>query len=388
MNNYTMLDQLVKNSKSKILDWIEAEYNNSPKPIYTSVDIRNAGFKIAHVDTNIFPSGFNNASDGSKEIALKLLASYMQSNFPKVRKMLLVPENFTRNINYLKNLKVLEGLFSKAGFQVKVGSPYITEEFPVAELDLHIYPISKKENEVYIGTFIPDLLVLNNDLTLGLHEIFKNIKQPIIPNTNLGWFKRRKTNHFNAHSEIAEKFAKEFGFDSWLISTYVQSCGNIDFRKKQGIECIANKVEEMLASIKAKYSENNIKSEPFIFIKSDMGTYGMGVMPVKSAEEVLHINKKHRHSMDVIKHGVHNSDVIIQEGVPTIELTDNHAAESMAYLINGTVFDLITRVNEDKDQSSNLNTHGMYFKSNIVTEFNIKTCIASLATLAVTKELV
>ena len=234
MNNYEMLDQLVKTSKSKILDWIEAEYKHSPKPIYTSVDIRNAGFKIAHVDTNIFPSGFNNASDESKEIALQLLISYMQSNFPKVINILLVPENFTRNINYLKNLKVLEGLFSKAGFQVKVGSPYITEEFPVAELDLHIYPISKKENEVHIGNFIPDLLVLNNDLTLGLHEVFKNISQPIIPNTKLGWFKRRKTNHFKAHTEIAEKFAKEFGFDNWLISTYVQSCGNVDFRKKQG----------------------------------------------------------------------------------------------------------------------------------------------------------
>jgi len=29
-------------------------------PFYSSVDLRNSGFKLALVDTNLFPAGFNN----------------------------------------------------------------------------------------------------------------------------------------------------------------------------------------------------------------------------------------------------------------------------------------------------------------------------------------
>ena len=32
-------------------------------PLYTSVDIRDAGFKLSIVDTNLFPAGFNNVCD-------------------------------------------------------------------------------------------------------------------------------------------------------------------------------------------------------------------------------------------------------------------------------------------------------------------------------------
>ncbi len=386
MSNFSMLEGLVSKSRSQMLSWIEAEYNTSIKPIYTSVDLRNAGFKIAHVDANVFPSGFNNISADSQKLASSLLKLHMKNYDLKTKKILLVSENFTRNINYLKNLKMLEQLFFNAGFDIKIGSPYIDQQLAVPELNLGIYPIERIKNTVHIKEFIPEIVILNNDLTLGLHAILKDIEQHIVPNPKLGWHNRRKTRHFSIYSTLAQRFAEEFGFDSWLINTLVESCENIDFRKKQGLECIAEKVDKMLNEIKQKYKENNILESPFVFIKSDMGTYGMGIWPVKSGDEVLHINKKHRHSMDVIKHGVHNSDVIIQEGVPTIETENGHTSETMAYLINGTVFDLLNRVNQDKDKSSNLNSHGMYFSSHITDAFSIKTCIASLATLAITKE--
>ncbi len=385
-SNYTQLNALVTANEQRIIEWIEAEYNSQPKPIYTSVDIRNAGFKIAHVDTNLFPSGFNNISAESKPIAVKLFKQYLSTNFPEVKTIALVPENFTRNLKYLQNLLVLKELLQTAGYTVEIGSPYVDEVYVVQELDLPIYPIKKPATKILVNSVDIDLVILNNDLTLGLPDILQNISIPIIPNAELGWHKRRKQNHFHIYNSIADRFSKEFGIDSWDIKTFFTNCEGIDFRHKTGLTAVAEKVEDLIRSIKNKYVEKNISSEPFVFIKSDMGTYGMGIMMVRSGDEVLHINKKHRHTMDVIKHGVHNTSVIIQEGVPTIEKEELHTSETMAYLINGKVFDLVSRINKDRDDSSNLNSHGMYFKGNIATGFNIKTCIALLATLAAAQE--
>ena len=40
--------------------WLRSEWHKTPPPFYCSVDLRNAGFKLAPIDTNLFPAGFNN----------------------------------------------------------------------------------------------------------------------------------------------------------------------------------------------------------------------------------------------------------------------------------------------------------------------------------------
>ena len=50
-----VLDSMPAIERSFRLEWME----HTP-PFYTSVDLRNAGFKLAPVDTNLFPGAFNN----------------------------------------------------------------------------------------------------------------------------------------------------------------------------------------------------------------------------------------------------------------------------------------------------------------------------------------
>src|SRR3569832_253635 len=38
--------------------WLRRQWLETPAPFYCSVDLRNAGFKLAPVDTNLFPAGF------------------------------------------------------------------------------------------------------------------------------------------------------------------------------------------------------------------------------------------------------------------------------------------------------------------------------------------
>ena len=46
--------------QTDIEQWFRAQWLEHSPPFYAPVDLRNAGFKLAPVDTNLFPGGFNN----------------------------------------------------------------------------------------------------------------------------------------------------------------------------------------------------------------------------------------------------------------------------------------------------------------------------------------
>ena len=45
-------------------------------------------------------------------------------------------------------------------------------------------------------------------------------------------------------------------------------------------------VEALLAKIRRKYKEYGINEKPFVVVKADDGTYGMGIMTVRDAKEL------------------------------------------------------------------------------------------------------
>ena len=54
------LEQRVLDSMPAIEYWFRTQWLEHAVPFYASVDLRNSGFKLAPVDTNLFPGGFNN----------------------------------------------------------------------------------------------------------------------------------------------------------------------------------------------------------------------------------------------------------------------------------------------------------------------------------------
>ncbi|MCZ4418581.1 glutamate--cysteine ligase, partial [Enterococcus lactis] len=84
------------------------------------------------------------------------------------------------------------------------------------------------------------------------------------------------------------------------------------FDEDTGSECLADNVTMLLAKIKKKYKEYGIKDQkPFVIVKPDAGTYGMGIMTVRDASEVRDLSRNQRARMSVIKDGVAVTDVII-----------------------------------------------------------------------------
>ena len=180
------------------------------------------------------------------------------------------------------------------------------------------------------------------------------------PNT-AGWTVRRKSNHFQTYRKVAEEFAGVIGIDPWLIAPLFAKCGRINFQERTGEECLEGYVAEILDGIRAKYREYGIREEPFVIVKADAGTYGMGVMTVKDPSEVKGLNRKQRTKMAVVKEGLQVHEVLVQEGIYTFESVDEAVAEPVVYMIDHFVVGGFYRVHTERGKDENLNAPGMQF---------------------------
>lgn len=346
---------------AEIEAWFRREWQFIMPIITTSVDLRNAGFKLAPVDTNLFPAGFNNINPDFMPLCIQAMQTVIGQKMPGCRRILLVPETHTRNQFYAKSLSVLIDILQKAGFDVQLGQSESSE--PI-HLPNHIIlkPIIRDNLRISVEGFNPCMILLNNDLSSGIPEIFMGIEQPIMPHPNLGWAHRLKSQHFKSYDAVAKAFAAEFNFDDWLINPYFTSVENVDFMAMTGIEAIAKVVDEMLNKIRAKYDEYGITEIPYVVVKADNGTYGMGVMTVKSGQEILDLNRKSRTKMSSIKGSQKVDKVLIQEGVHTFETTEDGAVEEpVVYMIGQYVVGGFYRVHENRGADENLNAPGMHF---------------------------
>ena len=351
--------------------WLRTQWLEHTPPFYASVDLRNAGFKLAPVDTNLFPGGFNNLNPAFLPLCVQAAMSAIEKICPEARNLLLVPENHTRNQFYLMNVARLATILHATGLNVRIGSllPEITEpttlELPDGQT-LTLEPLKRIGTDgrrLGLEGFDPCAVLLNNDLSAGVPELLLNVnEQFLIPPLWAGWHVRRKSGHFAAYREVATAFATELGIDPWLINPDFEVCGQINFHERTGEECLAANVDMLLQRMRLKYQEYGITQEPFVIVKADAGTYGMGIMTVKDASEVKGLNRKQRNKMAVIKEGQQVTEVIIQEGVPTFEQVDEGTAEPVVYMIDRYVVGGFYRVNTGRGIDENLNAPGMTFK--------------------------
>jgi glutamate--cysteine ligase len=280
--------------------------------------------------------------------------------------LLLIPESHTRNIFYLQNVAVLANILRQAGLNVRIGTliPEITKPTPL-ELpgggELILEPLVRSGNRIGLADFDPCTVLLNNDLSGGIPEILKGVEQTIMPPLHAGWSTRRKSRHFAAYQDLVREFSALLEIDPWLIDPIFGRCGKIDFNSRQGEECLAANVSDLLEDIGDKYREYGIKQDPFVIVKADAGTYGMGIMTVKSPDDVMDLNRKARNKMAVIKEGVSVTEVLIQEGVYTFESINGAVAEPVVYMIDHFVVGGFYRVHTGRGVDENLNSPGMHF---------------------------
>ena len=116
------LEQRVLDSMPAIERWFRLEWMEHTPPFYSSVDIRNAGFKLAPVDTNLYPGGWNNLTDEMLPLAVQAAMAAIEKICPEARNLLIIPENHARTPLYLANVAQLSRIFHRAGLNVRIGS--------------------------------------------------------------------------------------------------------------------------------------------------------------------------------------------------------------------------------------------------------------------------
>jgi glutamate--cysteine ligase len=258
-------------------------------------------------------------------------------------------------------------IFHQAGLNVRLGTldESITKPTEVALPDgtaLTLEPLVRSRGRLGVKGFDPCTILLNNDLSAGVPRVLENLhEQYLLPPLHAGWVVRRKTKHFAAYEELAKKFAKLLGMDPWLINPLFTRCGEVNFSDGSGDECLTSNAEVLLAKIKRKYKEYGIQEKPFIIVKADAGTYGMGIMTVRDPRELAELSRRTRNKMSVIKDGQEVSEVILQEGVPTYERVNDAVAEPVVYMIDRYVVGGFYRVNAERGIDENLNAPGASF---------------------------
>lgn len=363
------LEQRVIDSMPATERWLRLEWMEHTPPFYTSVDLRNAGFRLAPVDTNLFPTGWNHLGDSMLPLAAQATVAAIEKRCPNAHSLLLVPANRAgHNPSYLASLARLRRLLSMAGLDVRIGSidPEVkqieTHTLPDGE-HITIEPALCDARHLYLPHFEPCVVLLNHELDRGVPGILEDVQgQVLMPPLQAGWHTRRKSRHFAAYDDVARRFGKLLGIDPWLINPMFAQCDGIQPQQPSGLEQLRSQADALLQRIRRKYKEYNISERPFIVIKIDNGTAGTDVLTVRDAADIGHTAPgtgswcKSTHSTSCT--GCH---AFLQEGVMTHEQVHAAPAEPVVYMIDRSVVGGFYRVHAERRGDENLNIPGAQF---------------------------
>ena len=352
----------LEENRELITNWMTKKRSEVPIPIYGSVDIRDSGWKVAVVDANHFPAGFNNISDQDVERLSSLLREHILRQNPECKWVHLYPESHTRNQGYIENVATIKRLIENGGFRCTVGSPELEGHGSLDGITgpLVLEMVVVEDESLLIGGQKPDLIMLNNDLTegmvdgLGAHQVS--------PPPHMGWQRRRKSEHYACLQAYVDEIAEILNIDPWhLLTDWFVSEGKC-LEKETCRKILASEVDEFLARISARYESLGIDREPVAFIKNDSGTYGLGIMAVRSGDELLTLSNRKFKKLMYSKGGVDVENFLIQEGVPTnIKTPDGAPVEPVVYLVDGEAASWFYRINPKKGEMENLNSPSAKF---------------------------
>jgi glutamate--cysteine ligase len=358
------LEARILESMPAIERWFRLEWMEHTPPFYSSVDLRNAGFKLAPVDTNLFPSLFNQLTDEMLPLAVQAAMAAIEKICPEAKNLLLVPDSRTANPYYLFNVQRLVQIFTQAGLNVRLGTLDEAVTAPTTRVlpdgsELVIEPLLRTRGRLGLKNFDPCTILLNDDLSTGLPPVLELLhEQYLLPPLHAGWTVRRKSRHFQSYEEVAKKFAKLLGMDPWLINPMHARCGQVDVGTPGGLECVRGNAEAMLTKVRRKYKEYGINEKAFVMVKADNGTSGLGLMTVRDAKDLDDVEGLARQRMSAAHGGPGVTEVLIQEGVPTYERIDNAAAEPVVCMIDRYVVGGFYRTHAGRAFDESLNAPG------------------------------
>ena len=363
-------------SMDQICSWFAKETGSLSFPIYSSYDIRDAGYKVSNVDANIYPAGFNNICPADKETSVGLMTKYIAKHYGySVEKILLITEEHTNNPYYWENVYTIRNLIESSGKIVKIAipremeKPIIVTSSSGREIEVH----SALENSELMKTFKPDLIISNNDFSEAYEEWAATLSYPMNPPRELGWYQRKKSTYFKYYNQLVDEFAAVVKIDPFLLRVETELFEHFDITDDKSRDELATRVDAMLERLSVEYKKRGIEQKPFVFVKNNAGTYGLAVIRVGSGEEVKAWSYKSRKKMKAAKGGRDVEEVIIQEGIPSVVQDDGASAEPVIYMIGEELAGGFLRTHSEKGSTDSLNSPGAVYKRLCVSDLAIDT---------------
>ena len=354
------LEQRILESMPAIERWFRLEWMEHTPPFYTSVDLRNAGFKLAPVGTDLFPSGFNHLTPEMLPLAVQAAMAAIEKICPEAKNLLLIPGARTQDSFYLAAMQSLVQVFTQAGLNVRLGTldPAVHEPLTVAVPEggeLVLEPVVRNRGRLGLKNFDPCTILLNNDLAAGVPRTLQHLhEQYLLPPLHAGWTVRRKSQHFQSYEEVAKKFAKLLGMDVWLINPIFASCGSVDPGTPAGLDAVRGHVDTVITKVRRKYKEYGINEKPFVVLKADNAGDGQGMLVLRDAKELDTLNGRLVERMRAAGGGGLPSGIVVQEGVPTMERMHSAVAEPVVCMIDRYVVGGYYRVHAERSPDEDL----------------------------------
>jgi len=357
------LEQRVLESMPAIERWFRLEWMEHTPPFYTAVDLRNSGFKLVPVDTDLFPEGFHNLTPEMLPLAVQAAMAAIEKICPEAKNLLLVPGAQLNNSFYLMHLQRLTEIFTQAGLHVRLGTLDATldapKQLPLPDGgELTLEPLVRARGRLGLKNFDPCTILLNNDLAHGVPKMLANLhEQYLLPPLHAGWSVRRTHRHFQSYEEVAKKFAKLLGMDPWLINPISAQCGSADLSQSAGLEAVQEHAETLMSKVRRKYKEYGIGERPFIVVKADGARTGLGTLSLRDPRDLGEVVRRARERGLEIG----PAELIVQEGVPTSERINGAVAEPVVCMIDRYVVGGYYRVHAERGVDEDLCAPGSQY---------------------------
>jgi glutamate--cysteine ligase len=367
-----------------LCDWYREKTSGQSFPLSTSYDLRDSGQKIAVVDANIFPSGFNNICPTDKEMARELIADFILSTYGSgQKKILMVTEEHTKNKFYWENISAIVGFIESAGHDVFLAFPSALPEA------LQLESLTGKKFTLFSGEVawsssararwgLPqfDLVLSNNDFSVPHKEWAEKVKKsglwPMNPPWELGWHQRKKSSFFHHYNEIVSEFCSIAKIDPFWFRIETAVFKNFEVESGVSQRALLGEVTKFYDTLVKIYENRGMVQKPFIFLKNNQGTYGLGVLKISDPSELENWSYDQRKKMKAAKGGAGISELIIQEGVPSKLRSEGATAEPVIYMIGSSLAGGFLRTHPDKSESESLNSPGAVYHRLCMADLELK----------------
>ena len=250
--------------------FLDGYQSSLPPLLYGSVDIRESSHKYAPVDMNMYPAGFNNICKFDQAQTTNQFATFFKQTKADAKTIGIFIESHTKNLFYLDHIYQLSLLITNAGYQTflftidndlfESGEQKTLNLISQSQHQVTIHLAQMINHQFFIQDQALDLIVMNNDQSKPFNINWDEIKTPIHPTPKIGWFKRKKADHFSFYEKVVSAFSAKFSVEPNLLMAQYTSVDQVNFATKDGIDKIADEFDLL---------QKKIGKESPIYIKAN-----------------------------------------------------------------------------------------------------------------------